>query len=129
MAAPGDFIERNGSGGPSLRAVMDGKHRIGKILDRIQRRPRRFPVRRMSRPRDHGDIDRAVAFLLRDLDLAQRPVLVIHALQDGDRHADIGEVVGNIPVAEFRVEPGAVPAIEGVVDVPVPARRSRCPPE
>src|SRR5207247_5350942 len=73
--------------------------------------------------RNDSHIDRAVALLLRDLDLAHCPILVVNTLQDRYRYADIGEVFGNIPVAEIRIEPGAVPAIEGVVDIPVPARQ------
>src|SRR5665213_555995 len=87
--------------------------------------PRRRAMRRMPRASNDGDIDRAVAFRLRDLDLTDRAILVIRALQDGDGNADIGEVFGNIPGAESRIAPGAVPAVEGVVDVLVPARQLR----
>src|SRR6266404_8762519 len=80
-------------------------------------------MRLMSRSRDHSHINRTVALFLCDLDLAHGPVLVVHTLQDRHRYADIGEVFGNIPVAEIRIEPGAVPAIEGVVDILVPARQ------
>ena len=76
-------------------------------------------------PAMHRHIDRAIALLLRDLDLPHGAVLVVRALHDRDRHADIGEIFGDIPVAEFRIEPGAVPAIERVVDVLVPARELR----
>src|SRR5207247_11097241 len=80
-------------------------------------------MRLMSRSRNDSHIDRAVALLLRDLDLAHCPILVVNTLQDRHRYADIGEVFGNIPVAEIWIEPGAVTAIEGVVDIPVPARQ------
>src|SRR4051812_619689 len=79
-------------------------------------------MRRMRRARHDFQIDRAIAFLLRDLGLTQRPVLVVHALKDQDGNADISEIFRDIPVAEFRIEPGGVPAVEGVVDVLVPAR-------
>src|SRR6266436_7952234 len=110
----------NGLGGPPLRTV-DTQNRVCEFRDRIQRRPRRLPMRLVSRPRDQGHIDRTIALFPRELDLARGPILVIHTLQDRDRHADIGEEFGNIPGAEFRIEPGAVPAIEGVVDILVPA--------
>ena len=77
------------------------------------------------RLRDHRHIDRAIALFLGDLDLPHCAVLVVRTLQDRNRHADIGEVFRDIPVAEFRIEPGAVPAVEGVVDVLVPAREFR----
>ena len=97
--------------------------RVGEVGDRRERLRRRLAMRRMSRAGDQADIDRAVAFAPRDLDLPHGAVLIVLALHDLHRHADIGEVVGNIPVAEFRIEPGAVPAIEGVVDILVPARQ------
>src|SRR4051812_44823713 len=101
-------------GGPSLRTVST-QHRVGEFLDRLQRRARLLPMRLVSGARDHGYVDRAVAFILRDLDLAHGAILVIRALQDRHGHADIGEVFRNIPVAECWIEPGVVPAIEGVV--------------
>src|ERR1700731_2169212 len=102
--------------GPPLCAVRT-QCGHGEFRDRLQRRPKCLAMRRMPRSRNDGGIDRAVAFLLRGPDLTHRPILVIHALQDGDGDADIGEVFGNIPIPECRVEPGAVPAVEGVVDV------------
>src|SRR5689334_24444521 len=80
-------------------------------------------MRLMSRSRNHSHIDRTIALFLRDLDLPHRAVLVVHTLQDRHRYADIGEVFGNIPTTETRIEPGAVPAMEGVVDILVPARK------
>ena len=82
-------------------------------------------MRRMAGAGHHGHIDRTIALFLRDLDLADRAILIVGALHDRDGHADIGEIFGNIPVAELRIEPGAVPAIEGVVDIVVPARELR----
>ena len=79
----------------------------------------------MARARQQRHLDRAIAFLLRDLDLLHRAVLVVLALHDQDGHADIGEELGDIPFAEFGIEPGAVPALEGVVDVGMPARKPR----
>src|SRR6185437_16606237 len=82
----------------------------------------RFSMRRMSSTGKDRHFYRAIAFLLRDLDLADRPILVVGALDDGDGDADIGEVVRDVPGAEFWIEPGAAPTIKGVVDILVPAR-------
>src|SRR6478735_12385612 len=94
----------NGSGGPSLRALMRLQHGVCEIRDRMQRRRRRFPMRRVSGPLEQGHIDWTIALLLRDLDLPEGPILVVGALDDRDGNADIGEVFRDIPVAEFRIE-------------------------
>src|SRR5262245_8047613 len=83
---------------------------------------RRLAMRRMPHAPIERDLDRAVAFLPRHLDLALRAILIVLALHDQDRHADIGERLGDVPVAEFGIEPGVVPAAEGIVNVGVPAR-------
>jgi len=88
----------------------------------MERLPWRFTMRRMSGALNEGHLHRAIALFLRNLDLADGPILVVFALNERDWDADIGEIVGNIPGAEFWIEPGAVPAIEGVVDVRMPAR-------
>ena len=62
---------------------------------------RRFTLRRVTRARQYGDFHRAIAFLLRHLDLLHRAVLIVLALHDEHRHADIGEEFGDIPFAEF----------------------------
>src|SRR5438309_9508558 len=54
--------------------------------------------------------------------LSLHDALPIYTLQDRRGHADVGQKFRNIPVAELWIEPGAVPAVEGVVDVLVPAR-------
>src|ERR1700747_2145969 len=88
----------------------------------MERLPWRFTMRRMSGALNEGHLHRAIALFLRNLELADGPILVVFALNERDWDADIGEIVGNIPGAEFWIEPGAVPAIEGVVDVRMPAR-------
>src|ERR1700733_3241611 len=93
--------------------------------DRPERRLRRFAMRRMSDGRNHRHVDRTIALLLRDLDLSNGSILVIGALQDCDRHAYVGEVLRNIPAAKPGVEPGLAPAVEGVVDIAVPALELR----
>jgi hypothetical protein len=52
--------------------------------------------------------------------LPQRAVLVVLALDDQHGHADIGEF-HDVPFAELLVEPGAAPAVERIVGIPVPA--------
>src|SRR5215469_16023524 len=86
------------SGGPSLRATR-WQHGASQFRDRLQRRPRRLTMRRMSGPGNNRHFHRAIAFLLRDLDLADRPILVVGALDEGDGNADIGEIVRDIPAA------------------------------
>src|SRR5271163_1351671 len=85
-------------------------------------------MRRMSGLAKNRHLDRTIAILPDDLDLTDCPIWVVGALEYRDGDADIGEIVGNIPGAEFRIEPGAVPAMEGVVDVNVPARQFRLQP-
>src|SRR5258705_9585119 len=115
----------NASGGPPLRALVDVQNAAGKFRNRIQRRLRRFTMRRMSGTRDHRHIDRTIAFFLGNLDLADRPILVLGALQDCNRYPDVGEILRNIPVAKLWVEPRRVPPVERVVDVAVPALQLR----
>src|SRR4051794_19256186 len=98
------------------------QYRLREICDRGERPLRRLAMRLVAGAGEDGHIDRAIAFVLRDLDLPHRAVLVVRTLQDRNGHADVGEVFGNIPVAESWIEPGVVPAAEGVVDVLVPAR-------
>src|ERR1700674_4507506 len=100
---------------------MDVQNASCKFRNRIKRRLRRVTMRRMSGARDDRHIDRTIAFFSSDLDLADCPILVVGALQNCNRHAYVGEILRNIPVAKLWVEPRAVPPVEGVVDVAVPA--------
>src|SRR5579872_6851347 len=70
-------------------------------------------------------LERAVTFFLRDPDLADGPILIVLALQNRDRHPDIGEVFADIPAAKFRIKPCVVPTVECIVDMAVPARQPR----
>src|SRR3954471_16634637 len=109
-------------GGPPLRAVVDTQYRFRKIRDHTQRLLRRLAMWLVAGAREDRHVDRAITLLPRDLDLPHGAVLIISALDDRHRHADIGEVLGNIPIPEIRIEPGAVPTMKGVVDILVPAR-------
>src|SRR5438445_12191925 len=84
-----------------LIVAQDG---VCEFRDGCKRRPRRFAMRLVSCASDFSHIDGTVAFLPRNLDLADGSILVIHPLQDSDGNADVGEVFRNIPIAEFRVE-------------------------
>src|SRR5260370_17160802 len=77
----------NGLGGPPLRTV-DTQNRVCEFRNRIQRRPRRLPMRLVSRPRDQGHIDRTIALFPRELDLPRGPILVIPTLQHPNRPPD-----------------------------------------
>ena len=52
------------------------------IRDRLESCFRRFPLRRVPRARHQCDLDRGITFLLRDLDLLDRAVLITLALHD-----------------------------------------------
>src|SRR5262245_15863295 len=120
---------RSGSGrldfgmGGDLALVMLAQEPVDEVGDRSQGRLGRLAVRRVPRIRQQRDVDRAIALLLRYLDLPRGAILVVLALHDQDRHADMGERIAEIPLAELGVEPGAAPAVERVVRVGVPARK------
>ncbi len=54
-----------------------------------------------------------------DVHLLVGAVGVVLALQRQDRDRDVGEQAGDVEVAESRVQPGVVPAMERDVDVAV----------
>src|SRR5581483_4830269 len=108
-----------------LHPLVRPQRATDEIRDRPERRFRRLALRRMARAGQQHDLDRAVAFLLRDLDLLHRAVLVVLALHDEHRHADIGKELRDVPLAKPRIEPGVVPAAERVVDVVMPASEPR----
>src|SRR6185369_7484144 len=93
--------------------------------NRLERRFGRFTLWRMARVRQQRDLDRAIAFFLRDLDLFHGTVLIIGTLHDQHRHADIGKELRDIPFTEVGIEPGAVPALERVADIRMPPRKTR----
>src|SRR5579859_6195348 len=77
----------------------------------------------MSGAGNDRHIDRTITLLLSNFDLANGPILVVGALYDRHRYADIGEVFRDVPLAKRRIEPSAIPTIEGVVDIAMPARQ------
>ena len=102
--------------------VVVAQQPVGEFGDHAQGRLGRLAVRRVPRVRQQRDLDRAIALLLRHLDLPHGAVLVVLALHDQDRHADMGERVGQVPFAELGIEPGAAPVVEGVVGIVVQPR-------
>src|SRR5262249_22607709 len=108
-----------------IALMVIAKEMVGEIGDRAQRRLRCLAVRRVPRVRQQRNLDRGVAFLLGHLDLPQRAVLVVFALDDQHRHPDVGECVADIPGAELGIEPRTAPAVEGVVRIRVYAGELR----
>src|SRR5262245_23714287 len=95
------------------------------VRNRLERRLGRFALWRMAGARQQGNFDRAIALRLRHLDLLHGAVLIVLALHDQDRHANISQEFRDIPFAEFRIEPCVIPAHECIVDVGMPARKPR----
>src|SRR5215467_9439306 len=79
----------------------------------------------MARVWQQRDFDGAIAFFLCGFDLLHGAVLIVRTLHDQHRHADIGEKLRDIPLAEVGIEPGAVPSLERVVDIRMPSRQAR----
>jgi len=75
-----------------------------------------------SRQHQHFDLPRAS---LDGVDLLARPVLVVLALDDEDRHGNPRQKLLQVPLSELRIEPGPVPAPERGVDVLVVLREAR----
>ena len=84
---------------------MVAQQPIDEARNRFEREFRRFALRYMTDAGKYRGFDRAGALFLHDLDLPQRAVLIVCALHDQDRNADIAERVGDIPLAEIRIEP------------------------
>src|SRR5580692_8827593 len=77
----------------------------------------------MSRARYHRHIDGAITLLLRDLDLADRPILIVRTLQNCDRNTNVGKIFADVPSTKVGIKPGVIPAVEGVIDAAVPSRK------
>src|ERR1700721_3816513 len=101
--------------GRRLALPVQAEDPRGKAGDRRQRDVRPIALRIVPGARDHRDLDRAVALGLRDLDLADGAVLIVLALHDPDRPADIGKRVGDVPGAEAGIEPRVAPAMDAAV--------------
>src|ERR1700722_17242087 len=100
---------------------MVAQQPIDEVDDDLERKVRRLALWHMTNPRQHRGLDRAVTCLLRGLELLERAVLILFALHDQDRNADVAERFRNVPFAEFRIDPGLAPRAEGEIDVGVPA--------
>jgi hypothetical protein len=102
--------------------MMLAQQPIDELGGRTQSRLGRLAVGSMPRVRQQGDLDRAVALLLRHLDLPQRAILIVFTLHDQDRNPDVGEFIVKLPFAEFGIEPGPAPGVERVIGIGMPAR-------
>ena len=98
-----------------------GRSRRQKSAIAFKRRLRRLAVRDVLDARDQQHFDRAGALLPRDLDLAFGAVVIVLALDDQDRHADVGEPVADVPALEIVLHPDVGPAAHRGVGVGVPA--------
>ena len=85
--------------------------------DRLKGRSGHVAVRGMPRPRQDHHLHRAITFCPCGLDLRERAVLIVRALHNQDRHPDIAKRLGDIPVAEIRMEPWFEPRAEGAIDI------------
>src|SRR5579884_4137791 len=94
---------------------------IEKVADEHERLLGSFTVGHVANARQNGSLNRAKTFPPRHLELLERAVLILIALHDQDRHTDIGELFGDVPLAEFRIEPRFTPRAEGAIDVHMPA--------
>ena len=104
---------------------MVAQQTTGKAGHLIKQPLWRLAMRRMLHARQQCDVNRTVAFLLGNLDLTYRTVLILRTLHDQHRHSDIGEHIGNVEATEIRVEPGIVPAPKGRIDVGMVASEAR----
>src|SRR5581483_5833011 len=108
-------------GSAEITLAMPSQDTVHEFGDRIERRNSCLAMRRVSRAFNDCDVHRAVTLGFGNLDLPQGAVLILRALHDLHGNTDVGQVFGDVPVAELRIEPGAVPGVERVVDVVVPA--------
>src|SRR5579872_2826622 len=111
---------RNPRPGTMFALVMVAEEPIDELRSRANGSLRRLAARIVSDAGQDRSLDRRIAFLLGDLDLAQRAVLVVLALHDQHRHADVAERISDIPVAELWIEPRLAPGAERTIDIGVP---------
>src|SRR5678815_3350031 len=97
------FCLLTGRGG--LGSFVLGKEAPAEISNGVQRRLRRLAVGDVLDARDQQSVDRAIALLPRDLDLAFGAVVVVLTLNDQDRYADVGEPVADVPAFEVVLHP------------------------
>ena len=94
------------------------------IADGVERRLRGLAMRDMFHIRHQQNIDRAVALLLSDLDLASGAVVIVFALNDQNRHADVGQLLAEVPGLEIVLHPNVGPAAHRRVGIGVPALKA-----
>src|SRR5262249_11970522 len=109
-------------------ASWSGRNALGMVLQQAvhevrrhrKRRGRRFPKGSVAHARQQRDLNRTIAFVLSGNDLSSRSVLVLLALHEERRDADICQHLGDVPRAKFGIEPRLVPTAESDIDVRVP---------
>src|SRR5208283_3923801 len=101
--------------------MMVAQQPIDKVGDGRERQFGGFAIRDVPNAWKHRRLDRTEAFLLRRLDLLECAVLIAFALHDQDRHADVAERIGDVPLAEVWIEPRLVPRAERAIDIGMPA--------
>src|SRR5580704_14991929 len=126
MNVSGAYMHYNASScnpgiGRPIAFVVVVQQPIDKARGRFERRLRRVAVWRMMGVRQHDRFHRAVALFPYCLDLPERAVLVVSALHDQDRNADVTERFGDVPLLKVRIEPRPNPGAERAIDVGMPA--------
>src|ERR1700691_6787854 len=106
--------------GRSFALVVVAQQAVDEVGGGVERQFRSLAMRGVLDAGKHRRLERTEAVLLGGLDLPERAVLIAVALDDQDRHADVAERFGDVPVAEFRIEPWLAPRAERAVHVGVP---------
>ena len=101
--------------------MVVAKQPVGEVGDHLEREFGRFAERGVAHVRQHCGFNRTEAFPFRRLDLLERAVLIVGALHEEDRHADVTERFGDVPLAEIRMQPRIAPGAERAIDVGMPA--------
>src|SRR5580704_12657101 len=100
--------------------MMVAQQPIDEAGNGVERELRRLALWHVANAGKDRGLDRAGALFLDDLDLPQRAVLIVLALHDEDRDADVIECFRDIPFFEIRVRPRLVPRAEGAIDIGMP---------
>src|SRR5262249_32961761 len=98
-----------------MRDILSRKGAGGEGHDGMLRRVGTFLVRRVPTTGQDQTLEAPGDAALDGVDLREGPVGVVVALHDQGRAVDGRQEALEVPRAEARVEPGAVPAPEGAV--------------
>src|SRR5437868_963849 len=103
--------------------VRPSRYRADERLHRGERFLGLLAMRGMAAPFEQRGVYLPACSPADRLHLRRGAVLVGEPLDDEDRGGDAGELIGEVPLPELRIEPGAVPAVEGCVHVLVVLRK------